>query len=349
MKTKLRLFTLLLLLLCGGRAHALSFSLDSISEMGRFPRFCVNTYYWADRFFNGYDTAYVVGSGYKFNVKLVSDNWFDYYEFELPNDVVMRMNSGFTSTIGAKLTYMALSLGYDKNVSRFFGNPNKAKQNYTLGFNCSLFAFNLTYTINDVPTTITHFGVRRDKYNPHLPFSGINIKTLQSDLFYFFNHKKYSQGAAFSYGRIQTRSQGSWFAGIVYSRNSYNFDFRSLPDEMKAELPPNWTNHTYNAKTHNTSLKFGYGYNWVFTKHWVLGVTEAPIIGVRRGFVNSEMKKTSLAFANQFKLSVVWNNKHWFAGLVYNQDIDIIYTKNNTFTAANPTFTATLGYRFNLW
>lgn len=31
---------------------ALSFALDSVAEWGKFPRFCVNTYRWGDRFFN---------------------------------------------------------------------------------------------------------------------------------------------------------------------------------------------------------------------------------------------------------------------------------------------------------
>ncbi len=51
------------------RAHALSLSLDSIAQWGKFPRFCVNTYRWGDSFFNGYDSTYVQGSGKRWNVK----------------------------------------------------------------------------------------------------------------------------------------------------------------------------------------------------------------------------------------------------------------------------------------
>ena len=39
-----------------GQADAKPFlNLDSIAAWGKFPRFCINTYRWGDRFFNGYD------------------------------------------------------------------------------------------------------------------------------------------------------------------------------------------------------------------------------------------------------------------------------------------------------
>ena len=66
--------------------HAFSFDLDSIAQMGKFPRFVVNTYRWGDKFFNSYDSAYVEGTGYKFNVKAKSELWKDSYIFSLPDD-----------------------------------------------------------------------------------------------------------------------------------------------------------------------------------------------------------------------------------------------------------------------
>ena len=63
------------ILAAGHRASALSLALDSIATWGKFPRFCVNTYRWGDKFFNSYDSAYVEGTGYKFNVKFKTDSW----------------------------------------------------------------------------------------------------------------------------------------------------------------------------------------------------------------------------------------------------------------------------------
>ncbi len=61
------------------QAKALSLNLDSIAEWGKFPRFCINTYRWGDKFFNSYDSLYVVGTGTKFNVKITTDSWLDKY------------------------------------------------------------------------------------------------------------------------------------------------------------------------------------------------------------------------------------------------------------------------------
>ena len=67
------------------RAGAISFNLDSIAAWGKFPRFCVNTYRWGDKFFNGYDTTFVAPSGYKFNAKITADSWAEGYNFQLPD------------------------------------------------------------------------------------------------------------------------------------------------------------------------------------------------------------------------------------------------------------------------
>ena len=44
-------------------ARAFSLDLDSIAAWGKFPNFCIKTYRWGDKFFNSYDSLYVIGSG----------------------------------------------------------------------------------------------------------------------------------------------------------------------------------------------------------------------------------------------------------------------------------------------
>lgn len=83
---------------------ALSFALDSVAEWGKFPRFCVNTYRWGDRFFNSYDSAYVKGTGYKMNVKLRTNSWIDDNRFLIDHDCKVEMRSPSTNTIGFDIT-----------------------------------------------------------------------------------------------------------------------------------------------------------------------------------------------------------------------------------------------------
>ena len=44
------------------QAQAEFLSLDTIASWGKLPRFCINTYRWGDKFFNGTAHANVVGT-----------------------------------------------------------------------------------------------------------------------------------------------------------------------------------------------------------------------------------------------------------------------------------------------
>ncbi len=345
--------TLLILLMCLGvlRSDAISFALDSIAEWGAFPRFVVKTYRWGDDFFNGYDTTYVEGTGYKFNAKAKSDSWVNTYRFYLPNNVNMSMRSDPSTSIGAYLTYLAVSAGYDKNVSRFFGSNNeKAREQFSFGFSCMLFSFDMQFVKNTGGVKINSFGSPGHNINPNLAFDGLESTLFGFDAYYFFNHKKYSQAAAFNFSRIQLKSQGSWFAGVSFYNQNFNFNFADLPDYMRDALPSSWDNFSYVANTKNIALKGGYGYNFLFSPNWLFAVSESPSVGLKIGKINSLQKTTTTpTFSNQLKMSVVWNNKQWFAGIVGNINTAIVNDESAAFE--NSIFTADIsfGYRFNLW
>ena len=97
---------------------------------------------------------------------------------------------------------------------------------------------------------------------------------------------------------------------------------------MKDALPATWPDYTYRASNNNYALKVGYGYNWVFAPKWILGVSESPLLGIQTGWIDfPDKKKTSFAFYNNFRLSVVWNNKQWFAGAQCDVNIGLLYDK----------------------
>lgn len=332
-------------------ASALSLSLDSIAAWGKFPRFCVDVYRWGDGFFNGYDTAYVVGTGYKFNAKLLQDSWIDNYKFYFPEDVSMSTHSDPSTSVGFRLGYLAVSVGYDKNISRFFGGPEtNRREQFSAGFNCSLFTFNMFIYDNTGGQKIYSFGPKGNRYDPDIEFDGLRSKAFGFEAYYFFNHKKYSQAAAFRFSRVQIKSQGSAFAGVNFENQSFDFDFGGLPPNMKDVLPSTWTDYQYHANTKNISLKGGYGYNWVFAPKWVVGVSESPSAGIRVAKGNNGIKTKVLPiFANDVQLSVVWNNKQWFAGAMGQWTTSLLTEKGASFQPSHITGSFHVGYRFNLW
>jgi hypothetical protein len=332
------------------KVDALPLSLDSVAEWGSFPRFCVNTYRWGDKFFNTYDSTYVQGSGYKFNIKCKTDSWLDYYSFSLPNDVELKMTSSPSTSVGFYLTYLAVSVGYDYNISKYFNGNEPARTRFNFQFNCSLFAADLYYTKNDVGATIKRFGQKHNLEHTDIAFHGINNNTLGLEVYYFFNHKKYSQAAAFAYSKIQKKSQGSLYAGIGIWRDSYDFDFNELDQDKKDQLPSTWDDYTYRVKSRNYALKVGYGYNWVFAPKWVLGVTITPTVGLKEGIRKDEdIDKFSVAMYNRARLSVVYNHKQWFAGLIGKMDTAILFDKSQMIQSSVLSAEVSAGYRFNLW
>lgn len=326
--------------------RAISFDLDSIAAWGRFPRFCVNTYRWGDKFFNTYDSTYVMGSGYKFNAKITTDSWLDYYHFALPNDTRVNMVSDPSTSIGAYLTYLAVSVGYDINISHLFRSTASARSRYRFGFTCSLLSVELYTENNQIGTHIKRFGTER---HMDLPFDNISIRSWGLDAYYFFSHKQYSQAAAFSFSKLQNKSHGSFYAGLSIYHQNYDFDFTGLPSKLTEQLPAWWPDHHYLVKTRNYGLRFGYGYNWAFARNWLLAVSFSPTVGLRRGFVNSEIDNSAVSLFVRGKMSLVWNHGRWFAGAVGVIESSIINDRQTTFTGSNATMSAAIGYRFNLW
>lgn len=331
-----------------GRAAAVSFELDSIAAWGKFPRFCVNTYRWGDKFFNTYDPAYVEGSGKRFNVKLKADSWFDSYNFRLNDGYKMEMFSDPSTAVGFYLTYMALSVGYDMNVSKYFNGGERARKKFNFQFNCSLFAFEYSLITNDIGTHVKRVGYPGDAMHTDIAFKGINTKAWSVDLYYFFNHKRYSQAAAFYYSKLQRRSSGSFFAGLSFWGQRYAFDFKDLVQVLNPALPSEW-DYTYWAKNKNYAIRVGYAYNWVFRRGWCLGVWAAPTMGLRKGFINNPGNEhNSFAINSQARLSLIYNYKtKWFFGAVGRYDAALLYDKVHTLMSGTLSMEFSAGFRFD--
>ncbi len=353
-KTALLLILLATLIFSGtqeGKCES-RFSLDSIAAWGKFPRFCVNTYRWGDHFFNNYDSTYVQGSGYKFNVKIKTESWIDTYNFRLEDDYKFGFESRPSTSMGLWLTYMAVSVGYDMNVSKFFNADSGARKRFNFQFNCSLFGAELYTITNDSYMKIDRLGFPGAVRDVDIPFHGFHSDSWGVNLYYFFNHRRYSQAAAFSYSKIQVKSGGSLYAGFSYWQQNYDMNFTGVFDDQPeaSQLPPEWDNH-YRVRNKNYALKIGYGYNWVFRPGWCLGVSEAPTFGIRAGYVTSlDNQRTTFAMSNRLKLSLIYNyQKRWFFGIVGMVDTNIVYDKQHTLLANNMSMEASAGFRFNLW
>lgn len=339
------------ILAAGHRASALSLALDSIATWGKFPRFCVNTYRWGDKFFNSYDSAYVEGTGYKFNVKFKTDSWWDDYVFEMPEHYRMRMASDGSTSAGFWLTYLALSVGYDMNVSKYLGGSETTRKKFQFRFNCALLSADLYWISNDAGTHITSFGHKGESYNPDIKFTGINTFIFGVDAYYHFNNKRYSRAAAFNYSKIQKKSQGSFYLGFSYWKQNFTFNFNKLPDDMLQHLPEEWAKfgYIYKSVANNYSVRVGYGYNWVPARHWLIAISESPILGLKNGTLNGDRRRVSVSLYNRAQASIIWNNRRWFGGLIGSFENGLFFAKKHALITGVYSLEASLGFRFNIW
>lgn len=343
--------TCILLLALLGTAlpgKAFSFDLDSIAAMGRFPAFCVRTYRLGDRIFNSYDTAYVKSPGLPFKISATSDSWLSYYNFHFPDEVSLDFISIPSTTVGIHLSWLAVSIGYDKNVSNLLGLKSEGHQRWTFGFNSQRLVADFYLIHSDGGLKMNEFRADGKKTDPDLYFNGGSTTQWQLLAFYFFNNLRYSHSASFSYGKLQTRTSGSWFVGLAAAGHAYDFDFSSLPEEYLSRMPLAEYGNRYRINTHLWGISGGYAANICLGSRWVMGIMESPVTGVRYGHDSSNRKRARFGLSNTLNLSFIYNHpdRRLYLGCIgtlnSNLITDHIHTLNNLIISMN----FTVGYRF---
>ena len=312
----------------------------------KFLKFCVDIYNWGDRFFNTYDPAYVEGTGKRWKVRLVNDNWLDTYAMTLPHGLSTTMNSNVYSNIGAYLQYMAVSVGSSFDIEKIFRKTEPRHNKLEFGFNCSLFNAELYYHENRGGVYIRKFGDINDGKIIREYFPGVNMSTLGFDIYYFFNHKKYSQGAAYNFSKYQLKSQGSFMVGFTMTNQKLSFDFSQLPDQLKDYLPDADISKYY-FHYNSVAILGGYGYNWVLAPKLLFNATVMPAIGFSHYYEDSlEGNKYLLSLNIQGRISLTYNLGNYFFGLFGKMNGHYYKQGNISLFSSIENFSVYIGLRF---
>ncbi len=279
----------------------------------RFIGFCVKVYNWADRFFNTYDPDYVRGTGKKWKLMLRNDNWTDAYAMHFRPHMNVDMLSNINANIGPYIAFMAVSIGYQYNISKLMGQNVESQKSLNFNFNTALFTVDAHYSENNGGTIIRRFGDYKGGHRLHKHFADLKLLSYGIDAYYFFNNKRYSRSAAYNYSKYQLRSQGSLIAGFTVSHQSIKMDFSSLPEDMQAYLPNEV--RRYNFIYTDYSFLLGYGYNWVFHPKWVYNITVMPALGFKHTFEGSvDGRDTRFSLGIRGQMAFTYNLGDWFFG-----------------------------------
>ncbi len=318
---------------------------DTAIYYPKFPRFLLKVYYWGDKTFNSYDPEYVVGTGKNWKLQGKSYSWFETSSMFFPKNSMLDMHSDLFADAGGHLSFMAVSIGYMWNLDEFF-KKHTSRHTFNFDFTCSRFSINIQSTKSDGGMILTKLGDYKDGGHFRYKFDDVGISTFYIDAYYFFNNKKYSHAAAYSYSKYQLKSAGTAIVGFNFTEQNIDMNFSSLPEEMLEYLPLETPYYTFHHKDY--AVLGGYGYNWVLKpRRWLLNVTGMGAVGYKRSYEDSTDGKRSL-IANNYKLSaaLVYNHRALFAGLVARFNGFLYY--NSSFTHFNTvnTFSAIVGMRF---
>ena len=244
------------------------------------------------------------------------------------------------------------------------GNVNlqRIKQELDLSIYSSQIGIDLFYrrTGNNYKLRDAHLGDGVDA-SPleQQPFSGLKAGITGANVYYIFNHGRFSYPAAFSQSTIQKVSCGSWMAGVGYTKNTIDLDHarlqRLVDDRLGSNTVPLDSGlHLKDVRYHNINLSGGYAYNWVFAKNWLFAASVQAALAYKKSsgdvvdskWADFRFENVNLDGIGRFGL--VYNNMRWYAGASVivrtNNYHKSRFSTNNTFGSMN----LYVGYNFVL-
>ena len=308
------------------------------------------------REFNTTDSNYIEPQHYNYTVMLQNTNTYEIYRLSNNEGQSITFAPDVSYRLGPYVGWRWVFLGYTVDLKHFnLGSDHTNKKEFSLSLYGSLLGVDLFWrqTGTDYHLRKLHVGKGIDTS----PMKGAEFDGLQSsikgfNLYYIFNHRKFSYPAAYSQSTVQRKSAGSLLAGIGYTRHTLDVDWEKLEKIAaerlgdKVEIKNSLKQGT--VKYSDFAVNCGYAYNWVFAKDFLFNASLSAALAYNKSSsdVEREENKTTREFSfKNFNLdgigrfALVWNNTHWYAGAscvlhTYN------YTKNrfstnNSFGALN--------------
>ena len=316
---------------------------DSTIHYPDFVRWGWNVYKWGDRTFNSYDPNYVVSTGKNWKLTFKNNNWIDTYSCRPFPEARFRFHSGAASSMGAYLSFMAVTLGYSVDIDRLVGDRGTSKK-WELSFTCARFtaeAYRMTNTGN---MTFTMHDEESDLTFRFSNFSGFHRESKGVSAYYFFNHHRYAQAAAYCFSKRQLRSAGSWMAGFNISRQSFSLDSGELSEmfvdeDTEDEIMFDYTDYC---------LSGGWGYNWVLGQRWLLNGTILLHTGIKHAHTGATYDSGSDFFAinSKARFGLTYSHRSFFAALQGYIDGHLYNSGNFDFRSFIFDLTAIVGVRF---
>ena len=313
------------------------------------------------RNFDRFDTNFIEPQHYVFTIMLQATHTYDIFTLRSAGKDAQSItfSPDMNLKLGPFVGWKWFFAGYTFELGNI--NLSRIKQQLDLSIYSSQIGIDLFYrrTGNDYKLRDARLGANVDtQVLERQSFSGIKAGITGFNVYYIFNHRRFSYPAAFAQSTQQKVSCGSWMAGMGYTRNSLDVDHaqlqRLIDERMGINTVPLDSGLMINNVSYNDfNVSGGYAYNWVFKKNWLFAASlqgalcykksVGDAVGIKEGF---DFKNVNLDGIGRF--GVVYNNMRWYAGasiIVHTNNYHKPrFRTNNTFGSMN----MYVGYNFGL-
>ncbi|MBP5498991.1 MAG: DUF4421 domain-containing protein, partial [Muribaculaceae bacterium] len=290
---------------------------DSTVHYPGLVKLVYNSIQWKNRNLDSYDSTYVTGTGRPFKINIKNNNWIDIYNCHPLPKAQFTFYSGVSSTIGLQFSAYGLTLGYSSDIDKLIGKRPTSKK-WEFGFSCARFSIDFYKMRN---SGAMNLDLRDEETGqlykiPH--FTGIKRSSWGISSYYYFNNRKFSQGAAYSQSRLQRRSAGSFLAGFKITHHNLEIDASELGEIWKDIISDDNEDLSNEPlfKYNDYSIGGGYAYNWVLGPKWLLNGTVMIFPGIKHAHAISTLDDGGQNFFGlngKLRLAATYSHRSFFA------------------------------------
>ena len=290
---------------------------------------------WLRRTIRGFsyiDENYVEPQHYNWSAMVQATHTYDYYRIGTtgPSSQSIWLSPTPNLKVGPYFGWRWIFLGYTFDLKRVDVGIKELKQEFDFSIYSAQIGADIYYR-----RTGSDYKIRSLDLGPNIntdalkgePFDGVSVSITGVNLYYIFNHQRFSYPAAFAQSTIQKISCGSWMVGVEYTRNSLEFDHNKLQNMIDDRLGPGVakldSGMMFNSvEYYNSSASVGYAYNWVFKRNWLFCASLSLALAYKRarGDAADEKKRRFQFDINNVNIdgigrfALVYNNMRWYAG-----------------------------------
>lgn len=263
------------------------------------------------REFNITDSSYIESQHYNYTVMLQNTNTYELYTLYNREGQSITFAPDPSWRLGPYVGWRWVFLGYTLDLKHInASNNHTSKKEFDLSLYSSMLGVDLFWR-----TTGNDYHVQRMKLGDDIntsamrkaPFDGFKSSIKGFNLYYIFNHRKFSYPAAYAQSTVQRRSAGSMLLGIGYTRHKLEVNWDKLtelvdsrlnqkgqdnPNEQNFQNGQNFQSYQNDnngipetvakidsslmfsqIKYSDVNISCGYAYNWVFAKNWLFNAS----------------------------------------------------------------------------